>query len=634
MSGVPADSVLMVGQNLSLVAVAKDASGTTLTGRAITWSSSDATVASVSSGSVTGIKGGFVTISASAEGRTGAADLSIRVAVPTPAAGATQPTTTTALGGAVTLTVPPAAVAAGTVLNVAPASPAALPASSLLLANVAFTFGPDGTQFATPVTLALRYDSTKVPAVQRAGLAVYLAKNGGWEEVPGSTVSGTEVSAPVSHFSTYALLTRPPAASVVMITGNNQTGAPGSLLVVKPSVQLLDAQGRGVPFWEVKWTVASGGGTISQSPFSVTDGNGVARLEGNWTLGPTAGANTLTVVASGSNQPPPLTFTATGSASYKLVGGSVTGLGGVGNQTLIVRMNDGPPIGVAPGATSFTLPYSLALGQPYTVSVAGQPLSQTCTIVQGKGNIQIANVTSVAIQCTNNTTSPLSGTYKYLFPGGGGTGAYLTFWPDGTYSFALRQNDPGCGPSNGNGIEYGVYNWNATTGVYFILTAAVDGNGACGLSDTTGPSPVRGSGKIVKSGSALTLTTEGNTFVLSPVPSTASAIVGSFGNNNGGNDGGFVVIQNDGTYLFVETQLGTGNSVLPGFERGCYAAGVGEFTVSMASSCRPDGLSAFDSNGKAGFSDGFSVPFIIFGPNSIQLFGNGVGLNLSRILPN
>ena len=63
-----------VGHSAQLTATVKDASGTALVGRTITWASSNSAVASVSSGgSVSAVSAGTATISASADGVTGQA---------------------------------------------------------------------------------------------------------------------------------------------------------------------------------------------------------------------------------------------------------------------------------------------------------------------------------------------------------------------------------------------------------------------------------------------------------------------------------------------------------------------------------------------------------------------------------
>ena len=69
---------LVAGQSTQATATLKDASGNALTGRSIVWTSSDVTVASVNAtGLVTALKSGAVTITATSEGKSGAASLVI-----------------------------------------------------------------------------------------------------------------------------------------------------------------------------------------------------------------------------------------------------------------------------------------------------------------------------------------------------------------------------------------------------------------------------------------------------------------------------------------------------------------------------------------------------------------------------
>jgi hypothetical protein len=74
---------LNVGQTLGLTATLRDAACNTLTNRAVIWSSSNVTVATVNgSGAVTTLTAGSATITATSEGRSGSA--AITVAPPTP----------------------------------------------------------------------------------------------------------------------------------------------------------------------------------------------------------------------------------------------------------------------------------------------------------------------------------------------------------------------------------------------------------------------------------------------------------------------------------------------------------------------------------------------------------------------
>jgi uncharacterized protein YjdB len=103
----PTSAALLVGGSDSvtlgtttLVATPKDASGTALSGRTVTWSSSSTSVATVTSaGVVTGVAPGTATITATSEGRT--AQVPVTVTRPAVASVTMAPTTSTLLVGVV-----------------------------------------------------------------------------------------------------------------------------------------------------------------------------------------------------------------------------------------------------------------------------------------------------------------------------------------------------------------------------------------------------------------------------------------------------------------------------------------------------------------------------------------------------
>jgi len=99
----PGSAALDVGQSAPLTAVATDANGNTLTGRTITWSSANTSIATVTAaGLVKGIGAGTTTINATSEGKTGTAQVVVTAPTPTPPP---PPTTTVA-----SVTVSPASV--------------------------------------------------------------------------------------------------------------------------------------------------------------------------------------------------------------------------------------------------------------------------------------------------------------------------------------------------------------------------------------------------------------------------------------------------------------------------------------------------------------------------------------------
>ncbi|HEU5303599.1 MAG TPA: Ig-like domain-containing protein, partial [Gemmatimonadales bacterium] len=98
------------------------------------------------------------------------------------------------------------------------------------------------------------------------------------------------------------------ASSLVIVSGNGQTGAVGSPLPVELVVQLVDAEGNGVPQTALSWVVATGGGTSAPAN-TTTDDQGLASTR--WTLGQVLGEQRIDAVVSGVGF---LSFRATATA--------------------------------------------------------------------------------------------------------------------------------------------------------------------------------------------------------------------------------------------------------------------------------------------------------------------------------
>lgn len=97
----PATGSLIIGATLQLSATTKDAAGDTLTGRAISWSSSNTSIASVSSsGLVTAVGVGTATITASSEGISGTSSIAVATAVQPVATVTVTPATASLIIGA------------------------------------------------------------------------------------------------------------------------------------------------------------------------------------------------------------------------------------------------------------------------------------------------------------------------------------------------------------------------------------------------------------------------------------------------------------------------------------------------------------------------------------------------------
>jgi trimeric autotransporter adhesin len=80
------------------------------------------------------------------------------------------------------------------------------------------------------------------------------------------------------------------------------------------------------------------------------------------------------------------------------VGGTVTGLESPGLEL----HSNGEKLAIAANG-KFVLPLSLPDGSPYEVTVASQPANQVCSIVNGRGVIEQADIASVTVTCRRST---------------------------------------------------------------------------------------------------------------------------------------------------------------------------------------------------------------------------------------
>ncbi|MBL0171330.1 MAG: Ig-like domain-containing protein [Gemmatimonadaceae bacterium] len=159
-SVTPGTANLVPLETTQLTAAVTDTKGGTVT-RAVSWSSSSQTVATVSAnGLVSAVAPGQSTITATLDGQSGTAVVTVAEGGSVSPAGGTI----VAAGGAITLVIPAGAVPAKVAVSVNPISDAvADPEGYWLAGGVRYQLGPNGTQFAQPVTVTIRYDQTALP---------------------------------------------------------------------------------------------------------------------------------------------------------------------------------------------------------------------------------------------------------------------------------------------------------------------------------------------------------------------------------------------------------------------------------------------------------------------------------------
>jgi hypothetical protein len=288
---------LIVGQTTQATAIARDSTGTVLTGRLVNWTSANPAIATVSgTGLVTAVSIGSTSIRATSEAVTGSAAFSVVVG---------NPTTITAISP-VTQT-----DTAGTTV-VSPPSVRVTDAGGTPVAGVTVTFAvASGGGAVVPATVAT--NATGVATLTSWTLGAVPGAN-----TVTATVSGLTGS-PVL-FSATGIVGA--AASIAANTVVTQSATAGTAVTTPPRVRVADAFGNPVSGVVVTFAVTAGGGTIS--PLTVTtNAQGLAALT-SWTLGATAGTNTVTASVTGLTGSP-VTFTATGTvgAATTLVANSV-----------------------------------------------------------------------------------------------------------------------------------------------------------------------------------------------------------------------------------------------------------------------------------------------------------------------
>lgn len=207
----PDSATVPVGSTLTLQATARDASGATLTGRAITWSTLDATVATVSNaGIVTAVKLGTARIVASGEGKADTAVVRVPAGPLAIVMEAAQAGTvslgvaggsfsvTSAAGVKYTLTVPPSALRVTTAITMTPiGAVGSLPVSGGFVAGV--DFAPSGLRFARAATLTIETSRKPSAGQVPVGLSYQNTSTAPTLTLARLTASGLEV--PVTHFS-------------------------------------------------------------------------------------------------------------------------------------------------------------------------------------------------------------------------------------------------------------------------------------------------------------------------------------------------------------------------------------------------------------------------------------------------
>jgi adhesin/invasin len=205
-------------------------------------------------------------------------------------------------------------------------------------------------------------------------------------------------------------------ASMEATAGDEQVATVGTAVAIRPAVVVRDQDGNALGGIPVTFKVSGGGGSVAGAN-PVTDADGIATV-GGWTLGKTAGSNTLAATLSGLDvSGSPVVFSATASpgpvsgekSEVSAAPTTITASGGSSKSTITVTARDAfdnpiPGLAVTLSAsgsgTTLTQPASptgtngtttglLSATTPgnsvVSATIAGTPVTQTATVTISPG---------------------------------------------------------------------------------------------------------------------------------------------------------------------------------------------------------------------------------------------------------
>jgi adhesin/invasin len=337
-------------------------------------------------------------------------------------------------------------------------------------------------------------------------------------------VAAAGASTPFSaaSFTTMSSVTVQASASPVtqdtlqVNTGNGQSATVGTAVTTAPSVRVTDKNSNPVSGIVVTFAVASGGGSATGLS-ATTNASGIAAV-GSWTLGTTAGANTLTASVAGLIGSP-VTFTATGVA-------------GAATRYLVTSSSYGPVAG-----TAVTVSAQLADQYGNPVASSGRSVTWTKTGTGGtfSANPTTTNTSGIAtVVFTTGTVAGVTYAVTATSTGASGTSANIVTVAGAAATIAISAGNGqsatvGTAVTTAPSVRVADANNNPVSGVVVTFAVASGGGSATGLSATTDASGIAtvGSWTLGTTVGANTLTATRTGLTGSPVTFTATGLVGA-----------------------------------------------------------------------------------------------------------
>ncbi|PYP03809.1 MAG: hypothetical protein DMD27_11820, partial [Gemmatimonadetes bacterium] len=330
----PASATVQVGQTVQLTATPKDASGNPLTGRAVTWSSSNTAVASVDgNGLVTGGTSGSATITATSEGQSGTSSITVS-GVAVSSVTVTPASANLPVGQTVQLTATPKDAngnpLTGRMVTWSSSnnSVASVTSSGLVSGGAAGSATITATSEGQSGTASITVTSVPVASVSvtptsanvNEGKTVQLTatpKDGGGNPLSGRTIAWSSSNTAVATVSSSGLVTGKVAGSAtITATSEGQSGASAITVVHVPvaSVTVSPASGS-VPVGSTLQLTAtpkdaSGNALTGRTITWSSSDNSVATVSSSGLVsGVVAGSATITATSEGQSGPSAITVT-------------------------------------------------------------------------------------------------------------------------------------------------------------------------------------------------------------------------------------------------------------------------------------------------------------------------------------
>jgi len=268
------------------------------------------------------------------------------------------------------------------------------------------------------------------------------------------------------------------AATLTRVTADGPAPTGGQRIL---QARVTDAGGSPVAGQAVAWAVASGGGTLSATS-TATDAQGVAQV--TWTLGTTAGTQTVTAAAGGLSGSP-ATFTAQAGAGPAVAGSSTLSAGSLslvaaGTTTLTVQLRDANGNAVSTGGGTVALATTTGSIGPvadlgngtYTATFTAPTLVGTAAVTGTLNGAALGN----ALALTINPGAPS----RYVVAT---TATEVTVGQGVTLTARLQDAFGNAVPAAGRTVAW---ESSAAGGAFSSPTTVTDANGVTAVAFTTG----------------------------------------------------------------------------------------------------------------------------------------------------